>query len=344
MASSNYRVCCPGVLPEEFNPRNCKAPEDPVSSCSALLQSTEYVVILSVLTALSLLGNLTCFLYWTLTRNHLWRHGYGVILSHLWLSGFVRGVYQMIILVADHLYDGKYHFNDLIWRSSVTCISAGFLSLLSTEASVILLFLLSLDRFLILYVPCSRLHFTTKSAFVTCIAVWFVAACVSAIPLLPGTAHWQFYSSTALCLPLPVVNEDDMAHTFLHGVSCCLNFTVSVFVVIGQILISWSVISRTAMVTDRSQQSRDLIVARRLITVTISCSLCWSLVCILGMLSLKGFDIGGEVKVLFAVLLLPFTAVSNPFLYIFNVMQERRRKVQETRLLVILGRRRSVKN
>ena len=342
--SSNYKLCCLGVLPKEFNLHNCNAPDDLVSSCTALIRSSVYRVVLSVLTALSLLGNLSCFLYWTLTTKHVWPHRYKVFLMHLWLSGFVKGVYLMIIRVADHLFHGTYHFDDLGWRESATCASAGFLSFLSTETSLIFVCLLSLDRFLILHIPFGHLHFSSKSTQVVSLAAWVTAACMSAIPLLPMTSHWEMYSRTALCFPLPVVDEDDMAHAFHLGVFCILNFTLSVFVVIAQTFIGWSVITKTVMMTDCSQQSRDLIIARRLITIGMSGSVCWWPVGVLGMLGLEGFDMNGEVNVLLAVLVLPVSAALNPFLYMFNIMQEHRRKVQELRLLTILSRQRYVKN
>ena len=334
VASSNYKVCCPTVLPEDFNPNNCKAWPDAVSSCTSLLRSNVYKVIVSGLAILSLVGNLTSLLYW----SHTCQHGFSVFLKNLWVSGFVKGVYCMIIGVADFLYLGSYHLIDLTWRRSVYCRTAGFLSLLSAEASVFCVCLLTLDRFLILHVPFSRLHFSPKSAKIASVNMWVTAACVSVIPLLPMTSHWDFYGRTALCLPLPVDGKYDMAHIFLHCVFHILNSILFLLVSVEQTAISWSVTTKIVVVTDESQQLQDLLIARRLIAIAMIGFLAWFSVGVLGFLAVKGYYVSNEVKVVLATLVLPFDATLNPLLYTFNVVQERRRKEQEKQLLAILSR------
>ena len=89
------------------------------------------------------------------------------------------GVYLSEIGVADRLYLGTYLWEDRAWRHSAACKVAGFFSLLSSEASVFIICLITLDRFLVLRFPFSSLRFQGRSAHVT----WSLSALLAAVPL-----------------------------------------------------------------------------------------------------------------------------------------------------------------
>ena len=156
--ADNFKLCCPATLPAGFNPANCRAPFDEVSSCEALLRSDVYRVFLSMFSALALLGNLGCFLLRRICFKS-GKSGFGVFVTHLSFSDFLMGVYLTIIGVADHLFQGTYLWEDITWRDSVACKVAGFLSLLSNEVSAFIICLITLDRFLVLRFPFKTLHF-----------------------------------------------------------------------------------------------------------------------------------------------------------------------------------------
>ena len=75
---------------------------------------------------------------------------------------------------------------------------------MSTEVSAFIICLITLDRFLALRFPFSSLHFSRSSALVASATVWMVGVALATVPLLPLTSHWEFYSQTGICIPLPV--------------------------------------------------------------------------------------------------------------------------------------------
>ena len=97
--AGNFKLCCPANLPAGFNPANCKAPFDEVSSCEALLRSDVYRFFLSTFSALALLGNLGCFLLRSVCFKS-GKSGFGVFVTHLSFSDFLMGVYLAIIGVS----------------------------------------------------------------------------------------------------------------------------------------------------------------------------------------------------------------------------------------------------
>ncbi|KAL8575747.1 hypothetical protein ACOMHN_055936 [Nucella lapillus] len=73
------------------------------------------------------------------------------------------GLYLAAIGVADRVYLGTYLWNDVTWRQSLLCQTAGFLSLMSSEVSAFIICLITLDLVLVLRFPFSQLHFHRTS-------------------------------------------------------------------------------------------------------------------------------------------------------------------------------------
>jgi hypothetical protein len=205
-----------------------------------------------------------------------------------------------------------------------------------------MILLITLDRFIVLRFPFSRLRFGRVSAAAACLTSWTVGLVLAAVPLLPSTSHWQFYSQTGICIPLPITRQDFAGRTYSYGVMIIFNFVLFLLIAVGQVVVFWSVrvytlISETARLTSvATRKSNDMTVARRLITVAVSDFLCWFPIGVCGLLALAGVPIPGEVNVAMAIFVLPLNSAFNPFLYTVNILMEKRRKVSEERLLKLL--------
>ena len=334
--SDNYRLCCPATLPQGFNVDGCQAPWDEVSSCDALLRSDLYRVSLSVLAALALTGNLGCVLARVFALRGRGKTGFNVFVVHLCVSDFLMGMYLVMIGVADRLYLGTYLWEDSRWRESAACKAAGFLSLLSSEVSACIICLITLDRFLVIRFPFSRLRFSPFSAQVTCLVTWTGGILVAAVPLLPATSHWEFYGQTGICIPLPITRSDFAGHRYAFGVMILFNLAIFVVIAVGQVSVYVSMASNAMTSSDTSRKSKDLVVARRLITVVVSDFCCWFPIGLLGLLASRGVPISGEVNVAMAIFVLPLNSALNPFLYTLNIIKEKRQRMKEEKLLKLI--------
>ena len=245
------------------------------------------------------------------------------------------GVYVIIIGVADSLFRGKYLFFDKTWKHSAACTVAGFLALVSCEVSAFTIWLITLDRFLALHFPFSGVHFQMTSATAACLITWLGGLVLAAVPLLPRTPHWEFFTLTGICIPLPVTRHYFKGKSFSVGVFVVLNFFLFILIATGQLFIYWSV-KKNAMTTDSSKVSQELTIARRLISVALTDFLCWFPVGLCGLLSLTDIPIPREVIVALAVFALPLNSALNPFLYTFNTVMEKRRKSKDEMLLRLL--------
>ena len=305
---------------------------DEISSCASLLRSSVYRAFLVMFCILALLGNLGSIIAKTVVNRSRRRVGFDVFVTNLCLSDCLMGVYLAVIGLADRMYEGDYLWKDAEWRHSAVCKATGFLSLLSSEVSALIVCLITLDRFLVLRFPLSRLRFSRRSALLACAVVWTVGVSLAAVPLLPATSHWHFYSQTGICIPLPITRTDFPGRAYSFGVVIVLNFGLFVLIAVGQIAIYYSIQANRMTLSDAPQSSKDAAVARRLLTVAVSDFLCWFPVGVSGLLAASGVAISGEVNVAMALLVLPVNSAINPFLYTINTLLERRRQKREEQL------------
>ena len=338
--SDNYKLCCQLTLPPDFNLANCFAPFDEISSCEALLHSDVYRVILSVFACLALVGNTGSFVTRIFVMKQSRSSGFGALVTHLCISDFVMGLYLAILGVADRLYKGNYVWKDTFWRHSVACKVAGFLSFLSCQVSAWIICYITLDRFLAFRFPLSGVRFKARSSHLVCGVTWCMGVLLSAVPILPSTQHWQFYSQTGICIPLPVTRKKFPGQNYSFVVMIVLNFILFVLIATGQLFIYLSIsANRMSLGLDSKRKEQDASIARRLITIAVSDFLCWFPIGLLGLLASQGVPVPGEVNVNMAILVLPLNSALNPFLYNLNMLLERRRRRVEQRLLKVLESR-----
>jgi hypothetical protein len=209
---------------------------------------------------------------------------------------------------------------------------AGFVSLLSSEVSALIILLITLDRFLVLRFPFSNARFGHRSTAAVCLVTWSASFLLAAVPLLPVTSHWQFYSQTGICVPLPVTRQDFEGRGYATGVLIIFNFVLFLTIAAGQAFIYWSV-QKNSMSECKTRKWRDMTVARRLITVALTDFLCWFPIGLCGLLALADVPIPGEVSMAMAIFVLPLNSALNPFLYTYNVVMETRRKRTEEKML-----------
>ena len=332
--ADHYKLCCEAMLPEDFNLNNCHAEQDLLASCKDLLKSNVYRAFLWLFASLSVVGNVGSFVVRLCFGNKGAGLGsFGIFVTYLSIADFFMGIYLAIVGVADQVYRGKYLWYDDQWKQSAVCKIAGFLSLMSSEVSAFIICLITLDRFLALRFPFSRLHFSRGSALIACAIVWVIGIALAIVPLLPLTSHWEYYSQTGICIPLPfATSEHFQGYDYSFSVMILLNFVLFLLIAVGQAIIYWSVRS-SSLSSSKKTGSRDATIARRLTTIVLSDFLCWFPIGLLGVLASTGTPIPGEVSVAVAIFVMPFNSALNPFLYTYNVLMEKRRKAQEANLL-----------
>ena len=91
------------------------------------------------------------------------------------------------------------------WRSGISCRIAGTISIVSSEASVFFVALISVDRFVSIKYHTSRWKLGQKSSAVVAIALWMMALVLGIVPsTLAGNHNYKFYDNSHVCIGLPL--------------------------------------------------------------------------------------------------------------------------------------------
>ena len=331
--ADNYRLCCKVTLPDLPDVK-CFAPQDEISSCQDLLRSDLYRAFLWIFSSMSVVGNAGCIVFRLFVMSKQSQRGFNVFVTNLCMSDFLMGVYLAMVGSADAMYRGQYLSYETIWRHSVGCKLAGFLSLLSNEVSAFIICLITLDRFLILRFPFSQVHFKGRSAAVACGIAWTVGFLLATVPFLPATAQWQFYSQTGICIPLPITRKSFKGRDYAFAVMIVVNFVLFLAIAAGQAVVFWTIRAGSLSGGERStKKSKDAVIARHLASIVLSDFLCWFPIGLLGVLATAGTPVPSELNVGMAIFVLPLNAALNPFLYTFNLILERWEKAEEEQML-----------
>ena len=334
--AENFRFCCSLNLPSYFEPTDCLAPEDDESSCADLLHSNVSRTFLWLFCCLAVVGNAGCFLFRVIWKLKESQAAFHVFVANLSVSDFCMGIYLAMVGVADGIYSEEYVWFEHSWKASVACKVAGFLALVSSEVSALMICLITLDRFMVLTFPFSRLHFSPRSSALTCAGIWLLGIVLGTVPLWPSFIYrWRLYEQSGLCIPLPFTTKQSRGQYYSFSVMIVLNFVLFLLVALGQAAIYRSV-HASLLIVNSTTKSRDMTIARRLLSVAVTDFLCWFPIGLLGLLAARGVSIPGVVNVNMAILVLPLNSALNPFLYTYNTLVERRRRVEEQQLMTWL--------
>ena len=213
--SPHYQLCCDDLLPKKNPKVKCVAPQHLYSSCQNLLRSDIYRFIFLSLGLLSILGNVASLIsHWFLATNMC------IFMVNLQCCNLCMGIHTSIISVAHEMFLTDFVHYEEWWTASVACKVAGFLSLLSSEVSVLIIFLFTLDHFIILCFPLSAYRFGKMSAAVACGVAWLVGFLLASIPLSPDRLQWGHYGQTGICTIMvhdSTSSEKKMCPTLLHA-------------------------------------------------------------------------------------------------------------------------------
>lgn len=175
----------------------------------------------------------------------------------------------------DTQYRGKYIYFERSWRYSATCNWCGFLSTVSSEASVIILTIITMDRYASITHPLAFKKRSMLCASTYMIFTWAIAILISAIPLM-GLVYFnfEFYSTNGVCLPLQIHNP--YSQGWEYSTSIFVAFNLLAFMINALAYLSMFITIQRSKLTVRStQQLQDRTIAKRFAFIVGTDFVCW---------------------------------------------------------------------
>ena len=129
------------------------------------------------------------------------------LISNLSLSDLLMGVSMVLLAGADAYFGVYFPSYASSWRSGTLCKLAGILSILSSEASVFFITLISFDRFLAVKYTFSSRRLGSTSVKVCVGILWFVSGILSVIPTSLSGVYPNIYEVSEVCVGIPLVKR-----------------------------------------------------------------------------------------------------------------------------------------
>ncbi|XP_030839825.1 uncharacterized protein LOC762725 isoform X3 [Strongylocentrotus purpuratus] len=314
LSSDLFLFCCivPGL-------ESCYPPEDQFSSCEDLMRSNVLRIFMWILGFSAFIGNIFVIIERAREKKNFRVQSF--LILNLAISDCLMGVYMLIIASADVHYKNVYVFHAEGWKASGMCKLAGILANLSSEVSVLILTIITLDRFLCITFPFSQKHLERKSVRITAAVIWSACLIYSVIPALPIPYFGErFYGRSGVCLALPLTNVKPPGWQYAMS-AIFINF-IAMVTIIGCYIVIYIVAKRSGS-TLRTNKTMDaeikLAVRTAIIVATDIC--CWLPIVILAFVSLSNSAIiPPTVYAWIAVFVLPINSAINPYLYTISTI------------------------
>ncbi|CAJ1063819.1 relaxin receptor 2 [Xyrichtys novacula] len=295
--------------------RSCKPNTDGISSFEDLLANTVLRVSVWVMAFFTCFGNLLVIGMRSLIRaeNNL----HAVCIKVLCCADCLMGVYLFFVGVFDVKFRGQYNRNALLWMESIECRTIGFLAMLSSEVSVLLLTYLTLEKFLVIVFPFSNLRPGKLQTGVILASIWLLGFIIAAVPLMNEDVFGNYYGQNGVCFPLHSDRQEKpTAKGYSTGIFLGLNLVAFLVIVLCYASMFFSIYKTGINATDlRSRLHRDVAVANRFFFIVFSDALCWIPIFFVKVLSLLEVEIPGTISSWVVIFILPINSALNPILY-----------------------------
>ncbi|XP_070181140.1 follicle-stimulating hormone receptor-like [Littorina saxatilis] len=299
-------VCTP--VPNAFNP--C---EDVMGY--EWLRVTVWFVLLA-----TLCGNLVVIVVLVSGRSKMTVPKF--LMCNLSFADLLMGLYLLLLASIDVHSLGEYFTHAVSWQNDGGCQVAGFLTVFSSELSVFVLMVITLERW---YAISYAIHLTKRlrirQAWCLMLTGWIYASTMALLPLVGVSG----YGAVSMCLPMEAKDVWDKVYIvsllLLNGLA---------FLVICCCYISMFLKVRSS---DTMARSNDATIAKRMSILVLTNFVCWAPIAFFGLTASFGFpmiDISNS-KILL-VFFYPLNSCANPFLYVILTKQFRKD------VFILLGR------
>ena len=337
----------------------------PYLTCNRLLSLPVLNALNWIVGCGAFLGN-AFVLWWKQYKHKASKKPQSILLSNLAMSDLLMGIYMIIIASADVFYGEYFPTNAESWRSGITCKLAGTLAMTSSEASVLFVTLISIDRFINIKFPLSLHKLNVISTKVISFFVWTFALILGLMASVSAGKNPDFYDNSHVCIGLPLA-QVLLTETNTTGIANInwweneisvqvvkstqenpgLYFAVAIFIAFNMfcfllILACYIGIIRTVSKTSKAASRQREMAEEIRMTIKVSVIVltdfsCWFPICLIGVLVQIGLvELPNSVFAWVITLILPINSAINPFLYtLFTLISEKCSKGPQESAIVV---------
>ena len=324
----------------------------PYLTCNHLLSLTALSVFIWIIGCSAIFGNIFV-VWWKQLKQRAENKVQSLLLSNLAMSDLLMGIYMIIIASADVYYGQYFPMNAESWRSSVLCRVAGILAITSSEASVLFVTFISIDRCITIKFPYSIHKLRVKSTRLISVLVWAFSLTLGLTASILAGRNSDFYDNSHVCIGLPlaqvihhktqtiqaanivfwedetveVIESSDQSPGLYFSVAVFIAFNMFCFLLILACYIGLiRAVSKTSSEAFRQREmAEEIRMTLKVSAIVLTDFFCWFPICLMGALVQVGLiELPNTVFAWAVTFVLPINSAINPFLYtIVTVITDR---------------------
>jgi len=236
------------------------------------------------------------------------------LVLNLAFADLLMAVYLGLLALVDAHTLGEFRLHAIRWQYSAGCRLAAFLAVLSSELSVFILAIITLERS---YAITNAVHLNRRLSLQKAVLIMlfgYTFALVMALAPVQGVSEYRKF---AVCLPLDFETNPWSRVYVLTLISInALSFLL---------LLSCYLRMYCAIRGSQAWNTNDLRIAKRMSVLILTDFLCWMPVILVACFALAGHHLVGPrgLKVM-TIFVLPLNSVANPFLYAITTKKFKR--------------------
>ena len=285
----------------------CRPEPDAFNPCDDVIGTTVLRVFSWASSLLAIFGNV--FLLLVLYCNESPLNVYKLLMYHLGIANTFMGLYLGILCSLDAFTFGRYYNYVRAWQYSGGCKVAGFLAVFSTELSVCILAIVTIERYLLIV---HALHIRRQMKLIHAKIALTIAWTYSfVVAILPVTDLISSYEKVAICLPFEATSQISKGYLFW-----LLGFYIATFMsVVAAYLRMYASVSGAPPCAGVNTEFK---VAKRFAMIIFCNFGCWVPISIAGFLTFfSKIPMNIDISKFLLVFAFPLNACTNPFLYAF---------------------------
>nr|XP_054761906.1 G-protein coupled receptor GRL101-like isoform X2 [Lytechinus pictus] len=358
MSTSDNRLCC--LLAENTTCART-SPTSPLDTCSRLYPNLALRIAGWVMGLLAIAGNGAVLFIRLRDRNKVPNKVQNTMIISLAVADILMGIYMIIITSADLKFGNEFYLRASQWRESHVCRVAGFLGFLSSEASVLTLTLITIDRFMSIMFPFKpELKIRHKGSMILVSAVWSFTVLLSFGLVIVTSYRPDVYGLSDVCLGLPLhveakdtgvleiigefffeyrvdyrIDESRSRPPWLFSIIIFIGFNLVsfTFILICYIMIFVKSTRASKNVRNSKSMNQETKLAVRMAMIVATDLACWMPVIIMGILSQTGaVTLDPSLYAWTVILIVPINSSINPFLYTFIMYIEGMKAITKSRM------------
>lgn len=259
------------------------------------------------------------------------------------VSDLMMGIYLVTIGVHDISFRDNYINEAMGWMHSWQCTFSGFIAVVSSELSVLIIALITVERY-----RCITANFravSKKNAKINIAAAWIISISLAFYPIAHAFIKGErmFYGTNSLCYPLHI--DDPFFIGWEYSAIIFLGINFPAVIIIMTLYIKMFLIikhdrkySRPVLKSNQNDAGKeDAVLALRFFFIVLTDCLCWIPIVVIKIIALLSVPISPTIYAWVIVFILPINSALNPIIYTLAAPTELRRRIYKFGQTIVLG-------